>query len=823
MQDAFEKLQKILALEVKREFDDRAVFGGLGKLATTWEQDAQKEKKADDGIRAIIEILKKYSVTPIEQRHQLISQIKDLLQNSNDLETLPLKYSSNSATTHKKRIAEEKQQKLETPPSIKSNISAKKMLNLETTSALTSIPSIGKSREKMLQEANIFSIEDLLYHFPRKYNDYSKLSTINQLEFGDQVTIIATVKSISARTGKNHKIQITEVVIEDGSGSMRLSFFNQPYLQFQIKKEMRLSIKGKVDMYLGRFTLNSPEWDILDGDFDSIQGISPIYRLPVGFSQKTFHKIIQNTLEIWGNQIQDYLPTNSYLTPGLMDLQKAIRTLHQPKDLETVQAAMERLSFDQIFFLQMGVLAQKKAWNQKQADQYLVTDSYQNTLTGFIPFPLTNSQLKTLNAIKKDLASGSPMNRLLQGDVGSGKTIVALLAAAFVFTNKDAQCTIMAPTGILAEQHYKNALNFFNENKLLSPPQIRLLVGDTPESEKEVIRKELQSGEIKLLIGTHSLIEDPITFKNLQLAVIDEQHRFGVDQRKRLSEKGPRAHLLAMTATPIPRSLALTIYGDLDLSVMNEMPPGRQEILTHIISPKDRDHIYKLIKEKVLRDQQAFIVYPYVELDEEDQQKIAFGAVNEFKRLKSKIFPGLNLALLHGRMKPAEKESVMNKFHQGHYNILVSTTVIEVGVDVPNASVMVIEGANRFGLAQLHQLRGRIGRGSHQSVCFLIPETEDSLANERLTALQKTNDGFKLADIDLQQRGPGDFLGYRQSGFKDLTLQNIMNVELIEKARSYAESVFEDDPYLQNVEHIEMKKKLTYFWNELIGDLNLYD
>ncbi len=820
MQGAYLKLQKILALEVKRKFDNRAVFGGLDKLATAWEQDAQKERIANDSIQAIVEILKRYGASPIEQRRQLIAQIQALLLNSDEIETSPIQYSGNPATPQKIRIAEEKQQKLETLPSIKSNISTKKMLNLETTSALTSIPSIGKSREKMLHEADILSIEDLIYHFPRKYNDYSKLSTINQLEFGDQVTIISTVKSITARTSKKRNMQITEVVIEDGSGSMRLSFFNQPYLQFQIKKEMRLAIKGKVEMYLGRFTLNSPEWDILDGDVESIKGISPIYRLPAGFSQKTFSKIIRNTLEIWGTQIQDYMPKSKNLTPGLMDLQKALRTLHQPEDFEILRAAMERISFDQIFFLQMGVLGQKKAWNQKPADRYQIEDSLLETLIGYIPFPLTNSQLKTLNAIKNDLASGSPMNRLLQGDVGSGKTIVALMAAAFIFSRENAQCAIMAPTGILAEQHYKNSLNFFNGNKLLSPHQIRLLVGDTPESEKEEIRKKLQNGEIRLLVGTHSLIEDPITFNNLQLAVIDEQHRFGVEQRKRLNEKGPRAHLLAMTATPIPRSLALTVYGDLDLSVMNEMPPGRQEILTHIISPKDRDHIYKIIKEKALQGQQAFIVYPYVELDENDQQKLAIGAVNEFKRLQSKIFSGFKLALLNGRMKPADKESVMNMFRQGQYDILVSTTVIEVGVDVPNASVMVIEGANRFGLAQLHQLRGRIGRGSHQSICFLIPETEDSLANERLTALQKTNDGFKLADIDLQQRGPGDFLGYRQSGFRDLTLQNIMNVELIEKARSFAESIFEDDPYLQKVEHTEMKKKLTYFWNESIGELN---
>lgn len=820
MNDAYKRLEKILLLEIKRNYDDMAVFGGLSKLATTYEEEARKGFLDSDDSPKIINLLKEYGNVSIFKRREIIEQINNMIRIPQDN-----RYSYNTSDGLQagnysvKRVADKPSEKY-SPTNLKSNVTTKRTLNLEIKSSLTSIPAIGKSREKALIDSGINSIEDLIYHFPRKYNDYSKLRTIKQLIFGEQVTIIATVKNVTTRRTKNRNVQITEVIVEDGSGSLRVSFFNQPYLQFQIKKDVRLALKGKVEMYLGRLILNSPEWDIVDEELDTFQGISPIYRLPAGFSQKAFIKIIRNTLEIWGNQIHDYLPKNSELLADLPNLQEAILTLHQPKDFDSLKAAMNRISFDQIFFLQMGVLGQKENWNRKPADRYAISDTFQSSLLKRIPFPLTLSQLSTLNAIKKDLSSGSPMNRLLQGDVGSGKTIVALLAAAYIFSRNDTQCTMMAPTGILAEQHYINSLKFFNENQLVTSEQIRLLLGDTPQSEKEEIRRKLENGEIRLIIGTHSLIEDTITFRNLQLAVIDEQHRFGVEQRKMLNTKGARAHLLAMTATPIPRSLALTVYGDLDLSIMKEMPAGRQKITTYIVDPKNRKEVYKVISDKVAQGQQAFIVYPYIELEENDIQENVIGAVNEFKRLKSKIFPGKNIALIHGKLKPAEKDTVMNSFRKGKYDILVSTTVIEVGVDIPNASVMVIEGANRFGLAQLHQLRGRIGRGSNQSICFLIPETNDSITNARLTALQETNDGFKLADIDLQQRGPGDFLGYRQSGFKDLTLQNIMNVELIEKARTFAEHIFTDDPFLEKAEHAEMKKKLHYFWNETIGELN---
>jgi ATP-dependent DNA helicase RecG len=404
------------------------------------------------------------------------------------------------------------------------------------------------------------------------------------------------------------------------------------------------------------------------------------------------------------------------------------------------------------------------------------------------------------------------MNRLLQGDVGSGKTVVAAMGIAMV-TRSGAQAALMAPTSILAEQHFQTlqALlsNPQSNDPILQPEQIRLLIGDTPQSERDEILSGLQNGEIKLLIGTHALIEDPVNFNHLQLVIVDEQHRFGVRQRAALRNKGNNPHLLVMTATPIPRSLQLTVFGDLDVSVMDEMPAGRQSIETHILYPMEGERAYTLIKSQVQQGFQAFVIYPLVEQGDREETR---AAVEEQQRLQADIFPKLKVGLMHGRMRPEEKDQTMRAFRDKEFDILVSTSVVEVGVDIPNATVMVIEGANRFGLAQLHQFRGRVGRGTAQSYCILIPETEDAVDNERLVVMTQTNDGFVLAEKDLQQRGPGDFLGTRQSGFIDLKMANLSNIHLIEKARKSAQQVFTTDPTLDAPEHALMRSAMQHFW-----------
>jgi ATP-dependent DNA helicase RecG len=410
------------------------------------------------------------------------------------------------------------------------------------------------------------------------------------------------------------------------------------------------------------------------------------------------------------------------------------------------------------------------------------------------------------------------MNRLLQGDVGSGKTVVAALAAAMV-NQSGAQAAIMAPTSILAEQHYRNFVDILTgQNGLLEPGQIRLLVGDTSANEKEEIRNGLASNEVRIVIGTHALLEEPVTFADLQFITIDEQHRFGVEQRAILRSKGTAPHLLVMTATPIPRSLALTVYGDLDLSVMDEMPPGRQPIETHILEPTERERAYTLVQGQVRSGYQAFIIYPLVE---ESEKSELLAATQEHERLQKEVFRNLKLGLLHGRMKPDEKDAVMLAFRDRKYDILVSTTVVEVGVDIPNATVMMVEGANHFGLAQLHQLRGRVGRAEAQSYCLLIPDHEDAAENERLQAMVETNDGFVLAERDLQQRGPGEFLGTRQAGYAtSLKMASLSDIHLIEKAREQAQALFARDPGMENPENGLLAEALDRFWGGGKGDVS---
>jgi ATP-dependent DNA helicase RecG len=409
---------------------------------------------------------------------------------------------------------------------------------------------------------------------------------------------------------------------------------------------------------------------------------------------------------------------------------------------------------------------------------------------------------------------------LLQGDVGSGKTVVAALAIGMI-ARHGAQSALLAPTSILAEQHYRGLSKLLASEEAgdlaLSGSEISLLTGDTPETERREIRSGLMDGSIKLIIGTHALLEDPIEFQRLRLAVIDEQHRFGVAQRSALRTKGDNPHLLVMTATPIPRSLALTVYGDLDVSVMDEMPAGRQPVKTHVIPPVHRERAYQLIRQQLQTGHQAFIIYPLVEKGDRDEGK---AAVEEHDRLQKEIFPNFSLGLLHGRMRPDDKDRIMTKFRDQEYQILVSTSVVEVGVDIPNATVMVIEGANRFGLAQLHQFRGRVGRGEAQSFCLLIPETNEAVENERLAVMAETNDGFVLAERDLDQRGPGDFLGTRQSGFAELRMAKLTDVKLIEKARHHALAMFENDPDLSEVNHADLNKMLTRFWGGGKGDIS---
>jgi ATP-dependent DNA helicase RecG len=676
----------------------------------------------------------------------------------------------------------------------------------------------------MLTRLGLNTLGDMLYNFPRRYDDYSQLKPIRDVLYGQQVTVIGEVTMVNSRPMRGGKMTITEVVINDGTAGLRLTWFNQPWLSNRLKAGDAISVSGKVEQFLGRLVMNSPDWEPVEVENLHTNRIVPVYPLTANVNQKWLRTLMHQVVTYWAPKLTDYLPEAIRQAADLPDLGTALLQVHFPDSAEKLQAARHRLAFDEIFFLQTGVLRQRRDWRSVPGRRFEVEDAWLEARLEALPFALTNAQKKALNDIRLDLKSGQPMNRLLQGDVGSGKTVVAALAAAMV-NQSGAQAAIMAPTSILAEQHYRNFINILTgENGFLRPEQIRLLVGDTSANEKEAIRNGLALGEVKIVIGTHALLEEPVTFADLQFITIDEQHRFGVEQRAILRSKGTNPHLLVMTATPIPRSLALTIYGDLDLSVMDEMPPGRQPVETYILTPTERERAYTLVQGQVKSGHQAFIIYPLVEESEEGGAMRAsplLAATQEHERLQKEVFRNLKLGLLHGRMKPDEKEAVMLAFRDGNYDILVSTTVVEVGVDVPNATVMLVEGANHFGLAQLHQLRGRVGRAGDQSYCLLIPDHEDATENERLQAMAETNDGFALAERDLQQRGPGEFLGIRQAGYAtSLKMASLSDIQLIEKAREQAQALFARDPDLKNPENSYLAEAIGRFWSSGKGDVS---
>ena len=676
-------------------------------------------------------------------------------------------------------------------------------------SPVSNIPGIGFSNSKALAKQDVYTVRDFLYYFPRRYDDYSALKPIYRLVPDEVATIIGVVRSITI--GLRGKYQITECTVSDRTGVIRVTWFNRPWLLHQIHEGMGIVLSGKIDVFLGRPVMSNPEWEPTDQDNITTNRIVPIYALNQNLKQNFLRRMIYNTVRHWTGQLPEFLPDSVLESADLIPLQMAISNIHFPDSEEMLRLARERLAFDEIFLMQLCVLSQKQEWNGLTAEVKQVSDEeFEKGWIEHLPFELTNAQREALSDIRKDMASGHPMNRLVQGDVGSGKTVVASLAA-LIAVQQEGQAAIMAPTSVLAEQHYRNFLRFLEgigeENAAVRAEQVELITGATPDSKKQDIRQRLESGEIRILIGTHALIEEPVRFRDLQLAVIDEQHRFGVEQRAALRAKGTNPHLLVMTATPIPRSLSLTIYGDLDLTLIDELPAGRKPVRTIIRPTICREQVYSMIRRELEKGHQAFIIYPLVE-EGDDEEKEGRAAIEGREFLQNQVFPDRKVALLHGRMKGSEKDEILEKFKDHEYDILVSTSVIEVGVDVPNATVMVIEGANRFGLAQLHQFRGRVGRGDAQAVCILIPEKENALENERLKAMAETNDGFKLAEMDLEMRGPGDFIGKRQSGLREMKLASMSDVRLIEKARSEAMKLFESDPDLSKPEDAMLKARV---------------
>jgi ATP-dependent DNA helicase RecG len=845
MQPSLEKLRKFFRLEHENGYSNSAIIGGLAKMLDYWEGEARADNVQEEVIQAVVQRLRSYDGLSPQSRADVLKGLWKRIG-----ETYPEAQQKPRGVPNRRPLAVESieanvegQQHMPPPPPPPTEFSQPETQKQERyqrptppprsevtpgakTSAtpaaldakLTVLQGIGPKHAETLGKLGMQTLGDMLYYYPRRYDDYSQLKPIKDLFYGEQVTVIGTIQSVHSRPIRGGKATIIEVIISDGTAGLRLSFFNQPWLSNRFQQGEAISVSGKVDQYLGRLVMNSPDWEPVEVESLHTNRIVPVYSLTERITQKWLRNVMKQVIEYWAPRVADALPESTRSSARVMTLSEALMQVHFPDTQEKLKAARERLAFDEIFYLQMGVLRQKIDWKSVEAKRFPVSEEWLDARLKDLPFTLTSAQQNALKDIRADLDSGKPMNRLLQGDVGSGKTVVAALAAGIIFTD-GAQSAIMAPTSILAEQHYRNFMRLLTgENGILQVSQIRLLVGDTPEAEKEVIRAGLADGSIKIVIGTHAIIEEPVAFQDLQFAVIDEQHRFGVEQRAALRTKGTNPHLLVMTATPIPRSLALTLYGDLDLSIIDEMPAGRIPVNTYVLRPQERERAFTLLRSQIKDGKQAFIIYPLIE---ESDKIEARAAVDDYETLSKEVFPDLKLGLLHGRMRPQEKDETMLKFRDRQYNILVSTTVIEVGVDVPNATVMLIEGADRFGLAQLHQLRGRVGRGSDQSYCLLIPTHEDAAENERLRAMSESNDGFVLAEKDLQQRGPGEFLGTRQSGYSSgLRMASITDVKLIEKARVQAQKLFERDPYLGQPEHALLAEAFGRFWGDGKGDVS---
>lgn len=845
MNPAIEKLAKFLRLEQARGHDDGAVMGGLARMLGPWQQEAREAAVSETVVKVVVSRLQDYARLSPASRAETLQGIWRRLEADYPEVSVPKESRatpapsepsaeqpeprpapSEPATEHPQPLpapsAPAPQQPAPAPaPQRPKSPAAPSQPEPPAEAAsidapLTTVPGIGPKSASTLQKLGLETLGDLLWHLPRRYDDYTQLKTINRLWYGEEVTIIATVEEIRTRAIRNGRLKLVEATVGDGTGQLRVTWFNQVWIASRLKPGRALVLSGRIDQYLGHLTMTNPEWEPLERQQLHTNRIVPVYPLTAGVTAKWLRRVIHSVVTHMAPRIVDPLPVTLRQSAGVISLDTALNQVHFPDSWDQLKQAQDRLAFDEMLFLQLGVQRQKLQWISQDGAPMPVPDGWIERFRGALPFELTSDQQQALDEVRADLASPRPMNRLLQGDVGSGKTVIAAAAAGITAQNEH-QSAIMAPTSILAEQHYTTLRQLLPEAAQLPAEAIRLLLGATPAPEKDEIRAGLAEGRIRVLVGTHALLEDPIVFRRLGLAVIDEQHRFGVVQRAALRAKGQNPNLIVMTATPIPRSLALTIFGDLDLSLILEMPPNRQRVETRVMRPVERPRAHQFIRSQLAIGRQAFIIYPLVEESEKVEAK---AAVDEFERLQQEVFPTYQLGLLHGRMKPDEKDEVMARFRAGEYHVLVSTSVVEVGIDVPNATVILIEGANRFGLSQLHQFRGRVRRGAEQPYCLLIPDSEDEADNERLKAMERTDDGFELAELDLKQRGPGDFLGTRQSGFAELRAARLTDLQLIERARRHAERLFEADPALTAPEHDQLAQAMERFWAGGRGDIS---
>ena len=852
-----DRLRKVLELERSKRFTDRAVTAGLDSFLRnlTTHEGSQLNSDVFAQIQRL-PVAGYRSMTPAKRKEWLESLLAALSVGNGKRESGSGKQSeqgTSAVTERMSRIAAAPTSNIQHPTSKRHAqppassparpYTHEELGTLGVDAELQALKRIGFALKVKFEKLKVVTVRDLLLLFPRRHVDYGEPVPVAQLELGREQTVRVRVWG-AAEKKMGFRIRSTEAKVGDSTGMMTCTWFNQPWIAKQLPVNAEIVLSGRVAEYKGRPKFDNPEWEIWSDDLLHTGRLVPIYPLTAGLQSRTIRRVMQEAIERYAARLPDPLPAGMRDRLGLAPIAEAVTQMHYPADRPSLERARRRLAFEELLPIQLTMQLRRRHFQKSApAEPAPMSERVEHAFTASLPFTLTGAQQRVLFDVLNDLRKPIPMSRLVQGDVGSGKTVIAAAALVAAIEN-GRQGVMMAPTEILAEQHFRTLKALLGANgssgpvasatvaylerredrrwkmedgsaspsSILHPPsspagsgtgiRIALLTGSLKAKEKRELYDAIEAGEIDVICGTHALIQGGVRFHDLGVAVVDEQHRFGVMQRAALREKGAQAahtpHMLVMTATPIPRTLALTLYGDLDISVVDELPPGRQAIKTTWVGPDERGDAERFLRGQVEQGRQAFVICPLVEESETLDVK---SAVAEFERLRRQVYPDLRLELLHGRMSSKQKDEVMRCFRDGEVDILVSTAVIEVGIDIPNASVMMIEGADRFGLAQLHQFRGRVGRGADQSYCLLLCDEPGDEARARLELMEQTTDGFKLAEADMQLRGPGQFFGTRQSGLPGLKVARLTDVKLIELTRTEAARMLDEDGGLMQPEH----------------------
>jgi len=828
--EAVLRFRKVLELEARRGCDDGAVIGGVDRFLAIACQDR--------GVAALIDaapaLAKGYRGLGPPQRERWLRAVLAAKPAAAKAKTA----ARGSSASPRAESAPARPERRPEPAD-------------PLDGPVTVVRGLKSALQAKLAKLGVRTVRDLLYLFPNRHNDFADVRPIAELQPDEeQTTLVSVWSAAKVRLGRRDG---TQAVVGDETGTMRVVWFNQPYLADQLKTNDRIVLAGKVTLFNRLKTMENPEWERLAGDDLTHTGrLVPVYPLTQGLSQRQLRRVVKEAVDRFAALVKEALPAELRRRNGLLGIVEALRQAHYPDSWERQEAARRRLAFEELLCVQLAVLERRLAWQVGRAPAFQLDGTLAAYRTS-LPFSLTGAQERVLGEIVADIQRSRPMARLLEGDVGSGKTAVAAAALAVAAAN-GYQGALMAPTEILAEQHYRTLASLLGGLDFVGRKlRIELLTGSLSGATKRAAVEAVAAGEVDVAVGTHALIQEGVAFHRLGLAVVDEQHRFGVMQRAALRERastatehvrgepveprrpstssgrtgsmardvvakpGQTPHLLVMSATPIPRTLALTFFGDLDVSVIDEMPPGRLAVQTEWVGPEERGRAYAFVREQVHEGRQAFVVCPLIEESAALQTR---AATQEYERLSREVFPELRLGLLHGRLAAAAKDAVLDAFRRGELHVLVATTVIEVGIDIPNATVMVVEGADRFGLAQLHQLRGRVGRGAEQSFCLLLSDDPSQTARQRLKLLEELSDGFALAEADLRLRGPGDYFGTRQSGLPELKAAGFGDVRLIEDARQEALRLLDADPTLAQAEHAALAAQVERMKRVVSGEVS---